>query len=118
MGQDFPAERFLRTPVRTVMWVLREMDDLEKGQANIHSISTAQLANLLLRVAHGFSGSKRAAPKSKPDNFLPFPGWRPAGTEADGPDQPTKFILSELLRGRRIPIHVFAALTTPASQRT
>lgn len=118
MGADFPPERFLRTPVSTVMWLLREMDDMEKAHANINSITAAQLTNLVLQVAHGFSGSKRAAPKTKPDSFLPFPGWRPAGTEAEGPDQPTRFVLTELLRARRIPMHVFAALTAPASERT
>lgn len=117
IGADFPAERFLRTPVSTLRWLLRELDDQEKAQANIDAITAARLTNLVLQVAHGFSGSKRAAPKTKPEDFLPFPNWRPTNQEADGPDQPTKFILSELLRNRQIPMHVFVALITPSEGR-
>lgn len=118
MGVDFPAERFLRTPTRTLHWLLSRIEDQQKAQANIDALSTAQLTHLVLQIAHGMSGSKRAAPKTKPDNFLPFPGWRPGGSAGEGPDQPTKFVLSELLRARRIPIHVFAALTSPPERGT
>lgn len=51
------------------------------------------------------------------EDFLPFPNWKPSNLEAEGPDQPTKFILSELLRNRQIPMHVFVALITPAENR-
>lgn len=118
MGPDFPPERFLRTPTRTITWLLKQLDDERKLQANVDSVAVARLTHVVLQIAHGFSGSKRAAPKTKPENFLPFPEWRPGSAQADGPDQPTKFVLSELLRGRRIPIHVFAALSTPVERRT
>lgn len=62
------------------------------------------------------SGSKRP-PKSAPKDFLPFPDWRPSAADADGPDQPTKFILSELMRNRQIPMHVFVGLITPAEKQ-
>jgi hypothetical protein len=114
MGVDYPAERFLRTPISTLRWLLRQIDDAEQAKANLASITTARLTQLVVQVAHGFSGSKRAAPKVKPNEFLPFPDWKPASTEVDGPDQPTKFILSELIRTRQIPLHVFATLNTPA----
>jgi hypothetical protein len=117
MGQDFPAPKFLRTPISTIRWILRELDDADKAKANVSAITTARLTQLVIQVAHGFSGSKRAAPKIQPSEFLPFPDWRPAATEADGPDQPTKFILSELIRNRQIPLHVFTALNTPAAER-
>lgn len=114
MGADYPAERFLRTPISTLRWLLRQIDDAEKAKANLASITTARLTQIVVQVAHDFSGSKRAAPKVKPHEFLPFPDWKPASTEVDGPDQPTKFILSELIRTRQIPLHVFASLNTPA----
>ena len=117
LGEDFPRERFLRTPISTIRWVLRQLDDQEQSQANLAALPVARLTQIVLQVAHGFSGSKRAAPKTKVQEFLPFPDWRPSATEADGPDQPTKFILTELGRQRRIPVHVLTALLTPMEQR-
>lgn len=117
LGADFPRERFLRTPISTIRWVLRQLDDREQAQANLEALPTARLTQILLQIAHGFSQSKRAAPKTKVQEFLPFPNWRPATAEADGPDQPTRFILTELGRQRRVPIHVLAALLTPSEQR-
>ena len=78
-------------------------------------MSTAKLSALLIQVAHGFSGSKRPAPKSNPRDFLPFPDWKPTAAPSDGPDAPTKFILSELVRTQRMPLHVYAALAAGAS---
>lgn len=97
--------------------MLSQLDDQEKSQANIRAITAARLTNLVLQVAHSYSGSKKAGPKSSPEDFLPFPHWKPANSQAEGPNQPTKFILSELLRNRQIPVHVFVSLTTPPSQR-
>jgi hypothetical protein len=54
--------------------------------------------------------------KVKPKDFLPYPDWRPSTAEADGPDQPTKFILTELIKTRQIPMHVFASLITRAEE--
>jgi hypothetical protein len=84
---------------------------------NTESVTTAQLTTVLVKIAHGFSGSKSAAPKVQPRDFLPFPDWKPASDVADGPDAPTKFILSELVRTRCIPLHVYAALATGATGR-
>lgn len=117
LGEDFPRERFLRTPISTIRWVLRQLDDREQAQANLEALPTARLTQVLIQIAHGFFGSRRAAPKTKVQEFLPFPNWRPATAEADGPDQPTRFILTELGRKRRLPIHVLTALLTPAEQR-
>lgn len=98
--------------------VLRELEQREQAEANMNALTTARLTQLVLQVAHGFSGSKRPAPKVAVKDFLPYPDWRPSSTaEAQGPDQPTKFILSELGRKHLIPIHVLAALMTPPDQR-
>ena len=87
----------------------------EMHAANRDQISTAQLNVLLLNVAHGFSGSKRRPPDAKPKDFLPFPDYRGPNELRDGPDQPTKFVLAELAKARRIPAYVLVSLTKPAS---
>lgn len=117
LGADFPQERFLRTPVGTIRMVLRELEQREQAEANLNALATARLTQLVVQVAHGFSGSKRPPPKVAVKDFLPYPNWRPVTAEAEGPDQPTRFVLGELGRKRMIPIHVFAALMTPAEQR-
>ena len=117
LGPDFPRERFLRTPISTLRWVLRVIDDREKGQANLEAVPVARLTQIVLQVAHGFSGSKRAAPKINAKDFLPYPDWRPASSQADGPSNPTKFVLATLGRKRLLPAHVLAALMTPVEQR-
>ncbi len=98
--------------------MLRQIDDLERSRVNTESVTTAQLAALVVQVAHGFSGSKRPAPKVQSRDFLPYPDWRPAAAPSDGPDAPTKFVLSELVRTRCIPLHVYAALATGSSGST
>lgn len=115
MGSDFTPERFLRTPISTIRWLLRQIDDYDRGHANINSVTAARLTAVLIQIAHGFSGSKRPAPKVQPREFLPFPDWKPESATADGPDAPTRFILSELVRTRRVPLHVYAALAAGAS---
>jgi hypothetical protein len=117
LGDDFPRERFLRTPINAIRWALRQLDDHEQSRANLAALPTARLTQILLQIAHGFSGSKRAAPKTKVQEFLPFPDWRPSTTEAEGPDQPTRFILTELGKQRRLPVHVLTALLTPAERQ-
>lgn len=92
--------------------MLRQIDDLERGRSNASSLATARLATIVIQVAHGFSNSKRPAPKVHPREFLPYPDWKPATASSDGPDAPTKFVLSELVRTRCIPLHVYAALAT------
>lgn len=83
----------------------------------MQALATARLCQIVVQVAHGFSGSKRTAPKVSPKDFLPYPNWRPATEGADGPDQPTKFILSELGKQRLIPIHVMVSLMTPPDRQ-
>ena len=114
LGEDFPAERFLRTPVATIRRALREVDDREKGTMNIEALPVARLTSLVIQIAHGLSGSKRASPQIDMKTFLPFPDWRPASQQADGPSPGTQHVLTELAVKRMIPIHVLAGLMTPA----
>ena len=83
--------------------------DKEQADANLASLSTARMADLLLKVAHSFGGSKKAA-KGVPKDWLPFPDYTPSAKEADQADEPTKFILSELVHRFEIPVYVFVAL--------
>jgi len=83
--------------------------DKEQADANLASLSTARMADLLLKVAHSFGGSKRAA-KGVPKDWLPFPDYRPDSRQAEQADEPTKFILSELIHRFEIPVYVFVAL--------
>lgn len=117
LGSDFPRERFLRTPLTVIRWILRELDDRDKGQANLQALPIARLTQIVLQVAHGFSGSKRPAPKIEAKDFLPWPDWRPASQQADGPTAPTKFVLADLGRKQLLPIHVLTALMTPIERR-
>jgi hypothetical protein len=119
LGDDFPPERFLRTPVSTIRMVLHELVQQEQAKANEDALVTARLTHLVLQVAHGFSGSNRPAPAVGVKDFLPYPDWRPsyASPVDQGPDQATKFILTELGRKHLIPIHVLAALMTSPDRR-
>lgn len=94
------------------------MDELEQVRANLESITQARMADLMLKIAHGFSGSKKKAPNTKPKDFLPFPDYRPASAESDGPSEGTKFVLTELIRTFQIPMHVFVALNNRADDRS
>lgn len=116
LGVDFPKDRFLRTPVGLIRWVLTQIDNKEKAEANIYSVTTAQLTHLVLQVAHGFSGSKKPPPKSQPTNYLPFPNWKPAESKQVGVDDSTRFVLVELVKQKALPMHVFTALVTPPDQ--
>lgn len=118
LGADFPADRFLRTPVAVIRRALREVDDKEKGTMNMEALPVARLTHVLIQVAHGFSGSKRASPQIDMKTFLPFPDWRPASQQADGPSPGTKHVLAELAGKRMIPLHVLAGLMTPAEPQT
>jgi hypothetical protein len=117
LGSDFPRERFLRTPVSTIRWVLAQLSDREQAEANLNALPVARLTQILIQIAHGFSGSKRQAPKLETKEFLPYPSWRPANAEADGPSQPTRFVLTELAKRHALPVHVFAALMSHAERR-
>jgi hypothetical protein len=116
MGADFPRERFLRTPISVIRWLIRELEDQERIQADIESLTTAKLAALVTQIAHSFSGSKKPAPKTTAKDFLPF-AHTPVRQQqqAAGPSEATKFILVDLMRRGQIPGHVFTALRAPST---
>ena len=114
LGREFPFEKFLRTPCKTIGKCIDAVDNLEQHQANRDSMTQAQTTHLLLMLGHAYSGSKKAPPKAKPVDFLPYPKFKGARDEHSGPDPTTQFVLTEVARQRRIPAYVLAALMTRA----
>ena len=96
---------FLRTPLGLIGYVLSKWYDEEKRRANVNSISTAKLSQIVLSVAHAFGGSKEPS-RTKISDFLPF---EIDEDKAEAEDI-TKQILTKLIRSGRIPTHVVAAL--------
>ena len=97
--------------------MLGQLSDREQSEANLRALPVARLTQVLIQIAHGFSGAKGQPPKLEVKDFLPYPNWNPAGGQADGPSPPTRFILTELGKRRALPMHVFAALMTPADRQ-
>jgi hypothetical protein len=116
-GADFPRERFLATPLRTLYRVIQEISDLEQRQANIESITVARLTEVVIQSVHAMSGSRsRNKQKARAKDFLPFPDWKPVSAESEGPSESTKFVLGELIHARRIPMYVYLALLSPYAE--
>lgn len=77
----------------------------------MNSVATAKLGIQLAYIAWGFSGGKGAKPKLKPEDFFPFPDWKPLSKkETLGPSPITKMTLARLFKQRRIPPHVYTQL--------
>lgn len=118
LGADFPAPIFLRTPIAAIRRVLRELDAMDRGAANIASATNAQLCYLVRQAIHIFS-HQTSPYEGDPKSFLPFPDF--TGTPEDdesttaGPSELTRLTLREALRQHRIPLNVYAALITPPS---
>jgi hypothetical protein len=112
LGDDFPRERFLRTPCHVIYSTLEKIRQQEQLEANISATTTAQLTNLLIQIAHGFSGSKKKPPQTKPKQFLPFPEWRPPTSKSTGPSVVVRSTLDRLVVARRIPLQIYAQLST------
>lgn len=117
MGADFPRERFIRTPISLLKKAYDFVINQDEAEANRAAITQAVTADMLLKIAHGFSASKKRAPNTKPKDFLPHPDYRPLDSEADEADAPTKFILSELVKQFAIPVSIFVALNGRADDR-
>lgn len=100
----------MRTPISVLRRLLTEAEDYRQAQANVASVSTASMAALLVRIAHGFSGAKTPPPRTSPKDFFPYPEWKPTEAPESGPDDATRLLLVELLRTARIPLHVYRAL--------
>lgn len=119
IGVDFPRERFLRTPIGAIVKVLKHIDSEEQRTTNLQSSAVAVLGVQLAYIAWGFSGSKSGKPKVKLQDFLPFPDWRPPGAKVqEGPSEETRAVLTQLLRTRQIPMHVFTQLVTATESTT
>lgn len=114
LGADFPKDVFARTPLGIIRRVLSAVDNEDQRQANINSVTAAQLVQVVLSVAQGFAGGKAKPLKTQPQDFLPFPNWSPDGEMKEhGPNQATKFVITQLMRDGLLPTHIFAALLSP-----
>ena len=78
----------------------------KKERANIYSVSTARLSSIVIAVANGLGGSK-SSNDVRIDDLLPFP----LDEDASARNSETEHILKELIRNRRIPVHVISALS-------
>ena len=106
LGADYPKEVFIRTPIGLISHLLKTCHEDEKRRANIGSISTAKLTQVVLSVAQAFGGSKEPN-RSKISDFLPFE----LDAQASEAEELTKEILTKLIMSQRIPSHVIAALS-------
>lgn len=116
MGEDFPKEVFLRTPIAVIRKALERVSSWEQERANIAAVTTARLTSVVINVAHGFSGSKSRPPKIKIQDFLPYPEWQPEQQTQIGPSDTTASILVSLIKRHQIPPHVFTALKSRPSE--
>jgi hypothetical protein len=110
LGAEYNRDSFVRTPIGVLRELMEHISSEEQRCANINSITQAHLAVLVITIAHGLSGSRRNPPKVKANEFLPFPDWRPNEEDKPQLDQFTRQTLTKLIKGRRIPMHVFVAL--------
>ena len=94
----------MRLPVATICEVIRIAGDRDKRMANIHSISTARMAGIILSIAKSFSGSKGQDPDI--DQLLPFP----LNEEVSMVLVETREIMKKLIARRKLPVRVIAAL--------
>ena len=96
----------MRTPIKEIRYILQKWAEEEKRQANISSISTAKLAHIVLQTASAMAGSKGEG-KSEVGESSSFE----LESDNDTNDDLTREILSKLVKSRRIPTHVVAALS-------
>lgn len=90
-------------------------------QINSLSISPSYISNYLIQIAHSYSGSKKAPPKTEPKDFLPFPEWESLWGKQESKNYPseiTRAILKTLLIKRKLPIHVYLALDGKVTDKT
>jgi hypothetical protein len=92
--------------MKEIAYILKQWSEEEKRRANITSVSTAKLSHIVLQTAAAMSGSKERV-RVKVEELLPFE-LESATTERE---DLTRQILSKLVKSRRIPTHVLAALS-------
>mgnify|MGYP003148127924 CR=1 FL=1 len=103
-GQDVVRHDFLRLPIKTIYSVIRHSGDRDKRLANIHSISTARLAGIIISIARSFGGEKGG--EVPIDQLLPFP----LNEEANLALTETREVLKSLIAQQKLPVRVIAAL--------
>lgn len=81
-----------------------------KRETNYASLSTARLASIVVSVANGFAGSKNNKPLPI-DDLLPFP----LDEKAVQKNQAISDVYQKLIKSKKIPIHVIAALNSVIS---
>ena len=106
LGPEFPKETFVRTPIKLIGHFLHVAHEDEKRRANIVSISTAKLSQVVLACAQAMGGSKDRS-RTKIEDFLPFE----LDSSASETEELTKEILTKLVKSKRIPTNVIAALS-------
>ena len=119
-GADYSPEKFLRTPSQTISGQMKMAENETQRHINSTSISASYVAHYLIQIAHSYSGSKKAPPKTEPKDFLPFPDWESAWNLQETHNRPTEItraILKTLLIKRRLPIHVYIALDGKAEKQ-
>lgn len=92
--------------MKEIAYVLKQWSEEEKRRANITSVSTAKLSHIVLQTAAAMSGSKEKV-RVKVEELLPFE----LESEVNEREDLTRQILSKLVKSRRIPTHVIAALS-------
>ena len=93
LGPEFPKETFVRTPIKLIGHFL-------------HVVSTAKLCQVVLSCAQAMGGSKERN-RTKIEDFLPFE----LDAAASETEELTKEILTKLVKSKRIPTNVIAALS-------
>ncbi len=94
----------MRLPTRTIYEVIRLSGDRDKRLANIYSLSTARLASIVISIAQSVGGKKAEPPDI--DKLIPFP----LDPESARAMDETNEVYKKLIRQRKLPIHVIAAL--------
>lgn len=109
-AQDFSRAEFLRAPLGMLFELVRLHMEVLKRETNYASLSTARLASIVVSVANGFAGSKNNKPLPI-DDLLPFP----LDEKAVQKNQAISDVYQKLIKSKKIPIHVIAALNSVIS---
>ena len=119
LGGDFPPERFVRTPIKTLRNLLAYVSHAQKVEQNTQASAVAHLGQHITQLAYMVNGVKET-PADRRQFFLPWPNLK----ELDTPESETRSLLSEttkeilldLLAKRLMPPHAIHSLLEPPSQ--
>jgi hypothetical protein len=119
LGGDFPPERFVRTPIKTLRNLLAYVSHALKVEQNTQASSIAHLGQHITHLAYMVNGVKET-PEDRRQFFLPWPNLKELGTpEGDTRSllsDKTKEILLDLLAKRLMPPHAVHSLLEPPPQ--